>query len=126
MSTKVMPAELLALKSKMLTTSFYAMFRTPKDPTKMQSAWLAHVQWLIGLEKRDLLFASGPLFDRDGTQEPGLTIFRVATFADAETLAAEDPFVVNGAVGFQIRSWPFGIGRINVSLDFSDQTYHFR
>jgi len=115
-----------AIKAKMLKTSFYAMFRTLKDPAKMQAGRLEHLQWLLDLEKRDLIFASGPLVRRDGSTDPGLTIFRVASYADAEKLALEDPFVVQGAVSFEIRGWPFGIGRINLSLDFSDQTYGFR
>jgi uncharacterized protein YciI len=126
MTVKEMPAELVALRDKMLKTSFFAMFRTLKDAAKMKSVWVEHVKWLIDLEKRDLVFASGPLLKRDGSQDPGLTIFRVATFADAERLATEDPFVMHGGVDYQVRCWPFGIGRINLAVDFSDQTYRFR
>ena len=126
MSLKEMPAELVALRDKMLKPSLFAMFRTLKDDAKMKSVWVEHIKWLIELEKRDLLFASGPLFKSDGSQDPGLTIFRAATFEDAERLASADPFVMHGGVDYQVRSWPLGIGRINLSVDFSDQTYCFR
>jgi uncharacterized protein YciI len=69
------------IKAKMLKTSFFAMFRTLKDPAKMQAGRLEHVQWLLDLEKRDLIFASGPLVRRDGSTDPGLTIWEVTAAA---------------------------------------------
>jgi hypothetical protein len=53
----------------------------------------------------------------------GMTVFRADNFDEAGELAASDPFVISGAVKFEIQRWQINEGRINVSIDFSDQTF---
>ena len=36
-----------------------------------------------------------------------------------------NPFVTEGAVAFEITRWQVTEGRINISADFPNQTYHF-
>ena len=117
--------EVKKLKDRMLQRSYYAMFRTLQDPLKIGPVMLEHYQWLIGLEKDNLVFASGPLFKNDGSQGVGMTIFRCESFEDAESLAEQDPFVIGGAVSYEVQRWQVNEGRVNVSVDFSDQTYFF-
>lgn len=118
-------AEIERLKSTMIMRSFFVMFRTIVDPAKGKSAALEHYRWIIGLEKQGLVFASGPLFTDENTLGAGMTVFRVGNREAAAQLAAGDPFITSGAATFEIKRWQINEGRINVSIDFSDQTYRF-
>lgn len=117
------PTEVLALKEKMLQKQFFVMTREMLDPGKLSPVLLAHYRWIIDLEKQGKVFASGPMFEKDGQQGVGMTIFRVDSWEEAEQLAAADPFCEAGAVDFSIQRWQVNEGRVNVSIDFSDQTY---
>ena len=117
------PAEVQALKEKMLQRQYFVMTRKMLDPGKLPPVLLDHYQWIIDLEKQDKVFASGPMFGKDGQQGVGMTVFRVDSWEEAEQLAAADPFYKAGAVGFDIQRWQVNEGRVNVSIDFSDQTY---
>ncbi len=115
--------EAQALKHKMWGRDYYVMSRTIKDPSVIPGIIPRHLQWLVGLEKRNLVFASGPLFDTSGKQTGGMTVFRTETLQETEKLAADDPLVSSGAMDFEIQRWQINEGRINVSVDFSDQTF---
>lgn len=115
--------EIERLKSRMIMRSFYVMFRTIVDPTRIQAAMLDHYRWIIDLEKQGLVFASGPLFAEEGRPGVGMTIFRVADGAAADALAAGDPFVLSGGATFEIKRWQINEGRVTIAVDFSDQTY---
>ena len=117
------PGEAQALKNKMWGMNYYVMFRVMLDPGLMPEILARHLQWLIDLEKRNLVFASGPLFDLSEKQAGGMTVFRTKTGKEAEELAAADPLVSSGAMDFEIQRWQINEGRINVSVDFSDQTF---
>jgi uncharacterized protein YciI len=119
------PLTVEQLKNRMLQKSYFIMFRTMKDPSLIEGSMYEHYQWMISMEKRDLVFASGPLFRKDGERGVGMTIFKVDNFMEAEKIAANDPFVRSGAVCFEIQRWQINEGRINISVDFSDQTYNF-
>jgi len=116
-------SELQGFKDKMWKKDYYVMFRTLIDASAIRGVKLRHFHWLIDLEKRNKVFASGPLFDNSGKQGVGMTVFRADTWEEAEELAAGDPFVTSGAVKFELRRWQINEGRINVSVDFSDQTF---
>ena len=118
--------EIERLKARMIMRSFHVMFRTIVDPTKMPPAMLDHYRWIIDLEKRGLVFASGPLFAEEGMPGVGMTIFRVADRAAAEALAAADPFVAGGGATFEIKRWQINEGRVTIAIDFSDQTYRLK
>jgi len=115
--------EAQVLKEKMWGRHYYVMIRTIVDPGVIPGIIPQHLQWLIGLEKRNLIFASGPLFDTSDKQTGGMTVFRTETLQETEELAADDPLVSSGAMDFEIQRWQINEGRINVSVDFSDQTF---
>lgn len=114
--------EVELLKSLMWKKSFFLMTRTINDPTKLAPVALLHYQWIIGLEKQGKVFASGPLFSPDGKQGAGMTVFRVASFEEAEKHAEEDPFVSSGAVTYDLQKWQINEGRLNITVDFSDMS----
>ncbi len=118
--------EVARLKSKMLKKSYYVMFRRVVDPAKLGSVLLAHYQWMIGLEKSGHVLASGPLFDPTEAPGVGMTVFRAAGFEEATALAQGDPFCVCGAATFDIKRWQLNEGRIHISIDLSDQSFHLQ
>jgi uncharacterized protein len=88
------------LTGKMLRRKFYAVLSQPSPtPEKLKALLLAHLEYMIGLERRGLLFASGPLSDGAGPPSgAGLTIFRVASAQEAREPRTP------------IRSWSTGCG----------------
>lgn len=118
-------AEVERLRAGMIQRSFFVMSRQIVAPERLHDAMLDHFRWVIGLEKQGLVFASGPVFQKDGTPGVGMTVFRVQNFETAEELASGDPFCKCGAAKFTIQRWQVNGGRLSVSIDFSDQTYTF-
>ena len=82
-----------------------------------------HLQYMIGLEKKGVLFASGPLAEADGkTRGDGLTILRAASAEEARQIASADPFVAQGLRSFELREWTVMEGSLGLKVNFSDQT----
>lgn len=114
-------AEIARLKERMAKQVYYVMFREVLDAPRLGAVLLDHYRWIIGLEQQGKVFASGPLTRREGGAGVGMTIFRADGFAEAEALAAGDPFVTSGAVSFRVDRWQVNEGRITLSFDLSDQ-----
>jgi hypothetical protein len=82
-----------------------------------------HLEYMIGLEKKGVLFASGPLAEADGkTRGDGLTILRASSADAARKIAEADPFVVNGLRSFELREWTVMEGSLGIKVNFSDQS----
>ena len=82
-----------------------------------------HLEYMIGLEKQGVLFASGPLTAAAGAPAgDGLTILRAATADEARGMASTDPFVVNKLRTFEVREWTVMEGSLGVKVNFSDQS----
>lgn len=79
-----------------------------------------HLQYMIELERRGKLFASGPL--GDGSKGDGMTIVRAASAEEAREIALRDPFVVNGIRTFTIQPWTVMEGALTVTVNFSDRS----
>src|SRR6202167_6831152 len=91
-------ARVAELTQKMWKRKFYAVLSQPSPtPEKLKPLLPAHLEYMISLEKRGVLFASGPLSEGKGAPTgPGLTILRVTGIDEARALAEADPFVLNG------------------------------
>jgi uncharacterized protein YciI len=82
-----------------------------------------HLEFMIGLEKKGVLFASGPLTAAPGQPAgDGLTILRAASADEARQIASADPFVINKLRSFEVREWTLMEGSFGVKLNFSDQS----
>jgi uncharacterized protein YciI len=82
-----------------------------------------HLDYMIGLEKQGVLFASGPLTAAAGAPAgDGLTILRAADAEEARAIASRDPFVINKLRTFEVREWTVMEGSIGVKVNFSDQS----
>src|SRR5580700_2195263 len=95
------------LTQKMLRKKLYVLLSTPRVAAeKLTPLLTAHLDYMVGLEKRGVVFASGPLSDGDGPPSGhGLTVLRAASAAEARALAESDPFFVNGLRNFELKEW---------------------
>jgi uncharacterized protein YciI len=112
------------LTQKMLRRKLYAVISSASPtPEKLKALLPAHLEYMIGLEKRGVLFASGPLADGAGPPDgAGLTILRAASAAEARKLADADPFVSNGLRKYQLKEWTVMEGSLGLRVNLSDQS----
>src|ERR1700689_4119714 len=112
------------LTRKMLRKKFYVVLSKPVvAPDKLQPFLSAHLEYMIGLEKRGLVFASGPLADGEGPPTGhGLTVLRAKDADEARALAEADPFFVNGLRTFDLKEWTVMEGTLGVRVNLSDQS----
>jgi uncharacterized protein YciI len=85
---------------------------------------VAHLEYMIGLEKAGKIFASGPL--DFGASSDGLTVLNVASKEEARALALQDPFVINGVRSFQIREWTIMEGSFGIQVNYSDRSIELK
>jgi uncharacterized protein YciI len=113
------------LTSKMLKKQlFVVLWKSLGHPDLVKRDLPKHLDYMIGLEKRGVIFASGPFTPGQGASlGDGLTIFRASSIDEAKVFANSDPFVLSGARGYDIREWTVMEGRVTVELDFSDTSY---
>jgi hypothetical protein len=112
------------LTKGMLRKKFYVILaKGGATPEQIGAVLPQHLEYMIGLEKKGVLFASGPLADAEGeTRGDGLTIVRAANAADARKIAERDPFVAHGLRAFEIREWTVMEGSLGIRVNFSDQS----
>jgi uncharacterized protein len=112
------------LTGKMLRRKLYAVISHPSSaPQKLKPLLPAHLEYMIGLEKRGVLFASGPLSEGAGPPSgAGLTILRAASAAEARALAEADPFVAQGLRTFELKEWTIMEGSLGLKVNLSDQS----
>jgi uncharacterized protein len=117
-------ARIAELTQKMWRRKFYAVLSQPSPtPEKLKALLPAHLEYMISLEKRGVLFASGPLSDGNGPPDgAGLTVLRVANSEEARALAEADPFVRNGLRTFELKEWTIMEGTLGLRVNLSDQS----
>jgi uncharacterized protein YciI len=75
----------------------------------------AHLDHLNSLGKK-LVFA-GALLNTDEQPEGSIVVFEAADLAEAEALAAADPFVAAGVfAGYEVKRWRIAINTTGVEL----------
>ena len=112
------------LTRKMLRKKFFVVLSQPSTtPEKLVALLPEHLEYMIGLEKRGVLFASGPLSDGAGPPSgAGLTVLRVKNAREARKIANADPFVVNGLRSFELKEWTVMEGSLGLRVQLSDQS----
>jgi hypothetical protein len=117
-------ARAAALMQKMLRKKLYVVLSKPLvAPEQLRPVLAAHLDYMIDLEKRGVIFASGPLADPERPpQGEGLTIVRAANAADARAIAEADPFFKNGLRTFELKEWTVMEGMLGLRVNYSDQT----
>jgi uncharacterized protein YciI len=109
---------------KMLRKKLFVLLSKPLvAPEKLKPFLAAHLDYMISLERRGLVFASGPLADGEGPPSGhGLTVLRAKDATEARTLAAADPFVANGLRSFELKEWTVMEGTLSLRVNLSDQS----
>jgi hypothetical protein len=112
------------LTQKMLRKKLYVLLSKPLvAPDKLKPFLPAHLDYMIGLEKRGVVFASGPLADGEGPPSgQGMTIIRAAGAKEARAMAEADPFFANGLRSFELKEWTIMEGTLGLRVNFSDQS----
>lgn len=113
-----------ALTRGMLRKKLYVIVsKATATPDRITELLPDHLEYMIALEKRGLVFASGPLTEAGG--EPrgdGMTVLRCASAAEAQSIAEADPFFVNGLRSFEVREWTVMEGSLALKVNFSDRS----
>jgi len=114
------------LNSRMLQKLLYVVLTTPIKPMSELLPLLPdHLNYMIDLEKRGMLFASGPfLAGNDLLPGTGMTILRAGSLEEAEAIAGEDPLNKSGMRTFEVRTWQLNEGSFTVTVNYSDKSYH--
>jgi uncharacterized protein YciI len=112
------------LMQKMLRKKLYVVIAKPLvAPEQLKPLLATHLEYMIGLEKRGLLFASGPLIDDAGAPTGhGLIILRAKDAAQAREIAEAEPFFAHGLRSFELKEWTVMEGTLGVRVNLSDQT----
>jgi uncharacterized protein len=117
------------LMQKMLRKKLYVLLSKPRVALprvaleKLEAVLPAHLEYMIALEKRGLVFASGPLTEPGA--EPasyGLTILRTKDDGEARAIAEAEPFFVHGLRSFELKEWTVMEGTLGLRVNLSDQS----
>lgn len=112
------------LTERMLRKKLYVVLsKGAASAEQIGSLLPQHLEFMIGLEKQGVLFASGPLTAPEGKPlGDGLTILRAGSAEEAHGIASADPFVVNGIRSFEVREWTVMEGALGLKVNLSNQS----
>ena len=115
------------LHARMLKKPLWVVItRAVAPPEELKRHLKAHLEHQIGLEKAGIMYGAGPATRPGETAAAfGLIIIRAPDEAEARRIADADPMHSSGARQYELYSWSLNEGRINVKLNFSDQTFAF-
>ena len=113
------------LTSRMLQKRLYVVLTTALKPMSELATLLPeHLSYMIDLEKRGILFASGPFLKGPHVEEgSGMTILRAASLEEARATAERDPFNASGMRSFELREWQLNEGSYTLTIHYSDGSY---
>jgi uncharacterized protein YciI len=113
------------LTAKMLNKRLYVViWKSFGKPDLIKQNLEKHLQYMIGMEKRGALFASGPFTHGNGAAiGDGMSVFRAVSLDEAKVFANSDPFVLAGARTYDIREWTIMEGSIGITVGFSNGGY---
>ena len=84
----------------------------------------AHLDFMVALEKKGLLFLSGPLQGKEGPMgQYGLTVLNVRTIEEAQAVWADEPFFKSGQREADYFVWRLMEGELRLSLDLADRSF---
>ncbi len=104
---------------------FVGLYRT-EHPERFQASFAKHLAWATEQEAAGRIFLTGPIPSHGEERTSGLTLFRVGSLAEADTLARTDPFVIEGVNSVQMLPWKVAGGAMTVSLRLSNSSIVIR
>jgi uncharacterized protein YciI len=115
--------------SRLLARDYWLVLSTPSagaDRASIGARVEEHVAWLLELERRDVLLASGPLLSGPAVGPgSGVTVLRAPDEEAARAVAAGDPFVRAGLRTFAVYRWRLNEGSVGVRLSLGTGTYEW-
>ena len=117
------PSDVHPMTHKFLGKEMYLVITRPVRSAEIEKRLGDHLAHQVGLEKRGILFAAGPLYPRGSTTpEAGMFVLRANSFEEAEAIAKTDPLHAAGLRSFTLQKWRINEGCITVTVNLSDQT----
>lgn len=115
------------LHERMLKKQLWVVITRPVKPLdEVRKHLKAHLEHQIKLEKTGIMYGAGPATKPGETKASfGLIVIRAKDEAEARRIADSDPMHSSGVRAYELYAWSLNEGRINVTLDFSDQTFRF-
>jgi uncharacterized protein YciI len=115
------------MHARMLKKQLWVIISRPeKPPEELRKHVKAHLEHQIRLEKDGIMYGAGPATPPGASAAAfGLIIIRARDEADARRIADADPMHSSGARSYELYSWSLNEGRINITLNFSDQSFQF-
>jgi uncharacterized protein YciI len=116
-----------ALLARMLKKQLWVVITRPVKPLEeVRKQMMPHLKYQIGLERDGIMYGAGPA-TAPGQQQAsfGLIIIRAKDEAEARRIADADPMHASGVRAYELYSWSLNEGRINITLNFSDQSFRF-
>ncbi len=85
-----------------------------------------HLDFMVDLERRGLLFLSGPLSPTPQPTGMGLSILNVDSIEAAQAIWAQEPFQRQGLRSAEFLLWTVMEGSLNMTLELSSQGVQLR
>ncbi|MGX1309865.1 uncharacterized protein YciI [Amorphus suaedae] len=118
---KAAPEDAFARLKQMMNFDVVVIESLPRPGFQVAGLLSEHLDFMIDLEKRGLLFLSGPTIEADGSiGQVGLTVLNVPTLEMAREIWSEEPFFKAGQRDAEFRLWRLMEGALNVTLSLSD------
>ena len=113
------------LRKRMLRKQLWVIMTRRVAPVEqMQRHIKAHLEHQIQLEKQGIMYGAGPASVPGAAEASfGLIIIRAKDEAEARRIADSDPMHSEGVRQYELYQWSMNEGRLNITIDFSDQTY---
>ena len=101
--------------------------RAVKSRDEVKNVLPVHLAHQVEMEKTGVMFAAGPLRPAGTDQPPGalgMFVLRASDEAEARRLADADPMQLKGVRTYEMYEWTMNEGRISISIDLSDRSFH--
>jgi uncharacterized protein YciI len=114
--------KLTELTGKMLRKKMFMITFTSKvGMDKLLPLVPEHLEYMIGLARKGVLFAAGPVNTEAGAPTgSGMALFNTTTADEARRYAEGDPFYLKGLRSFEIHEWVLMEGSMTVTLNFAE------
>jgi uncharacterized protein YciI len=115
------PEDAFARLKEMMNFDVVVIESLPRPGFQVGPLLSQHLDFMIDLEKRGLLFLSGPTIEEDGSiGQVGLTVLNVDTLEKAREIWSEEPFFKAGQRDAEFRLWRLMEGALNLTISLSD------
>jgi uncharacterized protein YciI len=118
-----MKSDVHPMTEKFLGKEMYLVVTRPVRSPEIARRLHEHLAHQVDLERRGIMFAAGPLYDRDSNvPHSGMFVLRASSFEEAEAIAKSDPLIAAGLRTFTLQKWRVNEGSITLKINYSDQT----